>query len=190
MSNPQNAVPSDVLNRRATLPAVGGSAYQVYPATVNVADPAALTDGNVAMLSIDATGKLRAVVTPAAGTVFPVTASPSVDGVGVAARAVAPGAGVAVATIAAGSLPAGLYDFQVSVMYDVGAPAAAEINNMEFREGAAVVTSLQIPAVINVPTRRTIRRLMDGATAVSVNETGAATAGVGYNAEIVATRVA
>jgi hypothetical protein len=191
MSNQQNAPVSDVLNRRASLPATGVTAYQVYPATVNVADPAGLTDGNVAMLSVDATGKLRSVITAAAGTTFPVVASPSVDGVGALGRVVAPGAGAAIATIVAGNLPAGLYDFEVRAVLDTGAPVAADINNMEFREGAGVVTSLQVLPVITAysPSRK-IRRLMDGATNVSVNATGAATAGVAYTAEIIATRVA
>lgn len=161
---------------------------QVYPATINVADPAALVDGHVSMLSIDATGRLRAVISQAAGTTLNVTTSPAVDGSGVATRVAAPGAGAVIAT--SGVLPVGTYDFQVSVMFDVGAPAAADINNMEFREGATVVTSLQVPAALNVRTTRTIRRAVDGATAVSVNATGAATAGVTYNAEIISTRIA
>lgn len=187
MSNPANAVAGDVLNRRAA----SVTAMQIYPASVNVADPAGLTDSNVTMLSVDSAGRLRSLVTAAAGTTFPVVVSPSVDGVGVLGRVVAPGAGAAIATIAAGNLPAGLYDFEVRAVLDTGAPVAADINNMEFREGATVVTSLQVLPVITAysPSRK-IRRLMDGATNVSVNATGAATAGVAYTAEIIATRVA
>lgn len=167
------------------------SAMQIYAATINTADPAGLVDQHVAMLSVDATGKLRSVVTAAAGATFPTTVSPAVDGVGALGRVVAPGAGAAIATIAAGNLPVGTYDFEVRAVLDTGAPVAADINNMEFREGATVVTSLQVLPVITAysPSRK-IRRVMDGATAVSVNATGAATAGVAYTAEIIATRIA
>lgn len=159
----------------------------VAPATVNVADPAALTDGFGAMLSVTATGALR-VQLPTGGTpVFPLVVA---DSVGAAGRVVAPGAGVAIATIAAGSLPAGTYEFQVMAQYDAGAPLAAELNNMEFREGAAVVSVLAVLAVLNVysPVRRFVLTV-NGATAVSVNATAAGTAAVGYNAQIVASRL-
>jgi len=110
----------------------------------------------------------------------------------VAARAtvVAPGVGVAIVTIAAGSLPAGTYDVQVNVIYDVGAPVAADTNNMEFRRGAGVVTTLQVlPVITIIGLIRRFRIVLDGATALSVNATGAGTAGVGYNAMIIAQRV-
>jgi hypothetical protein len=163
----------------------------VFPATVNVADPAALTDTNCAQLSIDATGRLRSVISPASGVIFPVVPSVLAQSVGQSARVVAPAANGVIATIAAGSLPAGTYDVQVKVMLDVGAPAAADANNMEFRRGAAVISALQVLLVIGVYAGTVVfRMVMDGATALSVNATGAATAGVGYNAELLATRIA
>lgn len=158
----------------------------VAPATVNVADPAGLTDLNSAQLSIDATGRLRVQL---GATVLNVQPSVLADSLDVAARVVAPAAGGAIATIAAPA--AGTWDVQVLVGFDVGAPVAADINNFEFRKGAAVVGSLQAFAVINVygPVR-TFRMVLNGATNVSVNATGAGTAGVGYSAQLTATRVA
>jgi hypothetical protein len=163
----------------------------VFPATVNTADPAALTEGLAAQLSVDASGRLRSLITPSSGVVFSVTPAILAQSVGQSARAVAPGAGAVIATIAAGSLPAGTYDVQAKVMLDVGAPAAADANNMEFRRGAAVISALQVLLVIGVYAPLVIfRMVMDGATALSINATGAATAGVGYNAELLATRIA
>lgn len=161
-----------------------------FVASINVADPAGLTDNGISLLSIDAAGRLRALITPAAGTTFPVTPSPLVQSVGATGRAVAPGAGAAIVTIAAGNLPAGTYDVQALAQYDAGAPAAAELNNMEFRRGATVISALAVLAIVSVYSPvRIFRMVMDGATALSINATGAGTAGVGYNAELLATRI-
>jgi hypothetical protein len=160
----------------------------VFPATVNVADPVGLTDVTSAMLSVDAAGRLRCLVTSAAGAVF--TTQPLLtDSSGVTGRAVTPGVGGVIATI---TLAAGTYDIQVFASFDVGAPVAAtETNNMEFREGAGVISVLQVLPVINVYSpARLFRRVVDGVTAISVNATAAGTAGVGYNAEITAIRIA
>src|SRR5712691_8424753 len=124
MSNPNHAIPGDVLNRRADPITAGFNAMQIYPATINTADPAGITEGDVSQLSMDATGRLRVVATQAAGATFVTSVGPSVDGVGVLGRVVAPGAGGAIATIVAGSLPAGLYDFEVRAVLDTGAPVA------------------------------------------------------------------
>lgn len=162
----------------------------VFPAVIDTADPVGLTNGQSSTLSIDSAGRLRSLVSPAATAVF-ITAPVSFAG-SVAARAtvVAPGVGVAIVTIAAGSLPAGTYDVQVNVIYDVGAPVAADTNNMEFRRGAGVVTTLQVlPVITIIGLIRLFRIVLDGATALSVNATGAGTAGVGYNAMIIAQRV-
>lgn len=158
----------------------------VAPATVNVADPAGLTDLNSAQLSIDAAGRLRVQLT---GTTVPVSPAILANSLDARATVVAPGAGGAIATIAAP--PAGTYDVQVFVGFDVGAPVAADANNFEFRRGATVVGGLQAFAVINIygPVR-VFRCVLDGVTAVSVNATGAGTAGVGYNAQLIATRIA
>ncbi len=163
---------------------------KVFIASVNIADPAALADNQATWLSVDAAGRLRVVATVAAGVVVSVSPAVLADSPGTTARVVAPGAGAAIATIAAGALPAGTYDVQVATSYDTG-PVAAEINNMEFREGAVVRSALIAPAVANVVTPVCVFRVvLDGATAVSVNATAAGTAGVGYNAQLVAIRVA
>lgn len=162
----------------------------VLPALIDVADPVGLTDARMSTLSMDAAGRLRCLVTGAAGAVFTVAPRGIQSVSGATGRVVAPGAGGAIVTIAAGSLAAGTYDVQVFAAYDAGAPIAAEINNMEFRRGAGVVTALQVLAILNVyGPARLFRMVMDGATALSVNATGAGTAGVGYNAELIATQV-
>lgn len=110
---------------------------------------------------------------------------------GITSRVVAPGAGVAIATLA-GNLfvNAGAYDVQVILQYD-GAVAAAELNNMQFQKGATVISALLIPAVAGVvQVARVFRVAPDGATAVSVNAVGIGTAGVGYTAQLLATRIA
>lgn len=177
---------------------VGAGSAKILPymaiATVNVADPAGLTDGFGAALSVDASGRLRVILGgPApAGTVGTVVGTPAqANSPGNAARVTAPAAGQAIATIAAGSLPAGTYDVQVQAQFDLGAPAAADTNNMEFRRGATVVSSLDVLPVINVYSPVAIFRcVLDGATALSINATAAGTAGVGYNASLIAVRVA
>lgn len=188
MSNPVNGT----INRFFIDGGVGaGSArlgQTVVPATINVADPAGLTDGFGAMLSIDATGRLRVQLGATPVPVQPPAAA-LVDGLGATARVVAPGAGAPIVTVAAP--PAGTYDVQVRAAFDAGAPAAGDINNMELREGATVRTSLQVlPVIASYPGVVVFRLNLDGATAVSVNATGAGTAGVGYNAQLSLIRVA
>lgn len=150
-------------------------------------------DGDDAALCMDQNGRLRVFLsTDVAGLLPNLGVTPYVlsSSAGAAARVVAPGAGAVIASIAAGSLPAGTYDVDVLVGFDVGAPVAADQNNMEFRRGASVVSSLQLFLVINVYSPvHTFRCSVSGAEAVSVNATGAATAGVGYSAQLIATRV-
>lgn len=188
MSNPVNGT----LNRFFIDGGVGAGSARlapiIVPCTVNVADPAGLTDGFGAMLSIDATGRLRVQL---GATPVPVTppAAALVDGLGATARVVAPGAGAPIVTVAAP--PAGTYDVSIRAAFDVGAPAAADTNNMELREGATVRTALLVLPVITVYPGVVVFRLnLDGATAVSVNATGAGTAGVGYSAQLALMRVA
>lgn len=193
MSNPKNGSLGPIWTRENSNGGNPGSLIigaMVFPATVNVADPAGLVDQQAAQLSVDSAGRLRSLITPASGAVF-TTQPTSFQSVAARATVVAPGAGGAIVTIAAGSLAAGTYDVQVNAIYDVGAPAAGDTNNMEFRRGAAVITSLQVLPFINlIGIIRLFRMVMDGATALSVNATGAGTAGVGYNATIIASRVA
>ena len=192
MSNVLSATPGNLIPTVTDAGSTGHRAYTVYPATINVADPAlAALDGHTGQLSINSAGQLRGVVAAVAGSPF--TVQPNLfQSVGATGRVVAPGAGVAIATIAAGSLPAGTYDIQVVASFDLGAPvAAAETNNMEFRRAAAAISALQVLPVINTYSGvRTFRMVLTGAEAVSVNAVGIATAGVGYNAQLIATRIA
>lgn len=163
----------------------------VFPATVNVADPAGLTDLTDAQLSVDATGRLRVVANAASGAIFVVTTSPTqlADTVENAARVVAPGAGAAIVTLVAPA--AGTYEVDVVVGYDAGAPAAAELNNMEVqRGGVALFTPLQVLSVLNNLQGKRFQITFSGANNLTVNAIGAGTAGVGYTAVIIATRVA
>lgn len=166
-----------------------GRQVQSLPATVNVADPAGMVDGAISQLSIDATGRLRVISTFPAGTTFPVLPSQTGDTIQSTARAVAPGAGVNVLTVAAP--PAGTYEVWVSVGYDAGAPAAADINNMDLqRGGVAFATPLQVFSVLNNPNEKMYRITFSGAQNLTVNAIGAGTAGVGYSASVILKRVA
>lgn len=160
----------------------------IFPATVNVADPAGLTDGLEAQLSVDANGRLRSVITAASGAIFSTQPSVLADSVGVTGRAVAPAAAAVIATI---TPAAGTWDVEVFAAYDAGAPAALEIDNMQFRKAGAAVSVLQVLAVVSVygPARK-FRMVLSGAQAIDVQTIGASTAGVGYNAEITCTRIA
>src|SRR6266446_6002366 len=165
---------------------VGAGSGKIAPliaiATVNVADPAALTDGFGAMLSVDATGRLRVQVGAAGIATFPAQAG---DDVAARATTATPGAGAALVTIAAGALPAGTYEITATGFFVV----VGAVNNAEFREGAAVVSSLQMPAVVNqIPLIHSFRRALDGATAISINATAADAAGT-YSAMLIARRV-
>lgn len=163
---------------------------RVGAATVDVADPGAMVDQNIAMLSVDANGRLRVVLTGSAGVPQSVVAVPfSTTSLGNTGRATTPGAAGVIVTIAAP--PAGLYDVYVFTNLDLGVPvAAAETNNMQFLVGAGVISVLSVLPVINIygPAKR-FRCVLTGAQALTVQAVGAATAGVGYNAEIIATRV-
>lgn len=189
MSNPQNNAQggSQVINKKSAF-----WAQQVFLATINAADPAGLTDGNVSQLSMDQLGRLRVLATAAPGQpatgVIPGLLAQSVGATG---RVVGPAANGVIATILSGSLPAGTYDVQVRCYLDTGAPAAADINNMEFRRGAAVISVIGVlPIITAYPNVVVFRMSMDGATALSINATGAATAGVGYTAQLAAGRIA
>jgi hypothetical protein len=188
MSNTLQGTQGPLYVRDAPAPGSFVRGTLIFAATVNVADPAGLTDTNMSTLSLDSAGRLRCLMTPVTGTVFSVAPAQLVDSLGATGRAVAPAIGAAIVTVAAP--PAGTYEVQVLTSFD-GAVAAAEINNMELREGASVRSVLLCPSVANVVTPvRTFLIVLDGVTAVSVNATGAGTAAVGYNAELVLVRVA
>lgn len=162
--------------------------YLEFPATVNVAQPAGLADAQASQLSLDANGNLR--MTPGSGVTFtfvPFNAS-SVAATG---RVVAPAAGQVIASIAAGSVPAGTYNITVNSVLDVGAPAAADANNMQLMYGATVLLVLQVDiSGLTHPNQQSFQLVAAGGSVIQVQAIGAGTAGVGYNAQIVATRVA
>jgi hypothetical protein len=194
MSNPLVAAGSGRLIART----ISGGGFGDFPlgyidfiATVNGADPAAMVDGNLSMLSIDTTGRLRVVSTAAAGAIFQVQTTPAQQGdsLFIAARAVAPGAGAAFTTLVAPA--AGTYEVAVTVGYDVGAPAAGEINNMKIQRGGVdLYNPIQVLSVLNNIQTYRYRITFSGAQTLSVNAIAAGTAGVGYSGAILATRVA
>lgn len=113
---------------------------------------------------------------------------PSVSAYG---TATAPAAGGAIVTLAAGSLPAGVYDVNVTARYD-GTPGTGERDNMELRAGATVKRRILINDVADNYGDRAadMRVYLDGATALSVNATAIGTAGAIYTALLIARRVA
>jgi hypothetical protein len=114
------------------------------------------------------------------------------DSVGAGATAAAPGAGGVVATVAAP--PTGYYRIEVWTGY-AGTTAAAELTNMELRAGATVISRLANTASLNTTNANpavgpyTFYRNLNGATALTVNATAAATAASVYSAQIVATKL-
>ena len=108
------------------------------------------------------------------------------------ASAAAPTAGTAVITIASGSLPSGLYRVEVTIGMS-GTLAAGDLNNMEFRVGAAVVckgmTYTSTTNNGNPTAKYTFQVAPDGTQAMSVNATANATASSVYSASIIATQV-
>lgn len=106
--------------------------------------------------------------------------------------ATAPAANAAIATIASGSLPAGYYKIHAEIDIDAGVPAVAERDNMELRAGASVLKRIIINPVASgaIGIVREFYRTLDGATALTINANGAATASVVYRASLTATRVA
>lgn len=106
------------------------------------------------------------------------------DTLAAAGNVTAPGAGAAIATLAAP--PAGAYEIRVSLERGGAASVAADIGNFAIKKGATtLVAAAQAGADIVLE-----RVTLDGASAVTVNAVGAATAGVVYSASIRATRVA
>lgn len=182
MSNPANGTIGTLYMLSSVAPGVDKRALLVCPATVNVADPAGLTDVAGSLLSINASGFLR-VVGPASG--FTVVPLATADSIGVTTSTAAPGAGAVLATL---TPAAGTWDISVYVYFSV----VGTKNNAEFRRGATVVSSLLLPAVANVmPAGPRVFRMtsLNGATTVSINATAADAAGT-YEAELIATRVA
>lgn len=157
----------------------GPLGMQVFPATINVADPAGLTDLQEAQLSVDATGRLRVVLTGAAPVTTVAVQPVRTDDTSTnATRTVAPGAGAVLATL---TPAAGTYIIDLLAFYD-GAVAAAELNNLEVRRGGVVFqTPIIIPSLANVIQRYQWRVALSGAQAFDVRAIAAGTAGIGYN---------
>lgn len=96
-------------------------------------------------------------------------------------RVVAPGAGAAIATT--GALTAGDYLVTWSVELD-GAAAAAELNNFQLLNGAAVVLKSDNPAAAGTyPQPGVVVTVAAGGT-ISVQAVGAGSVGIGYSAQI------
>lgn len=109
------------------------------------------------------------------------------------ATAAAPTAGTAVATLSAPA--AGNYKVQLWVaVTGTATTAAADSNNMNFKAGATTVASLlpyncSTAGNLTNPGPFEFYRTLDGATALTVNVIGNATAGTIYSAIILATQV-
>lgn len=107
-------------------------------------------------------------------------------------KLVAPTAGTAVATLASGSLPAGKYD--VNVKASVSGSAAADEGNM----GLYIGTDQALPIAVPTPSGaggawsdETYHGVtLDGTKALTVQAVANATSAIGYEAVILATRVA
>lgn len=108
--------------------------------------------------------------------------------VGAAGTVTAPAAGAAIATIPAGSLPAGTYEVEATVGYG-GTPGG--VNGFDLRAGATIISGLASLAVANhLAPRVGFRRVtVDGATAITVNAVAAGATGSVFIAQLSATRV-
>jgi hypothetical protein len=111
------------------------------------------------------------------------------DSVANAGSVTAPLAGANVTSIAAGSLPAGVYD--VVVTYFLSATAETALANVRIRKGVTTIFG-GLPSITGAApvTVRMPRVALDGTLALAVQASAAAAAGSQYSAAIVATRVA
>lgn len=111
------------------------------------------------------------------------------DTVNTAGSVAAPAANASVCSIAAGSLPAGVYQVRIRVTQGpAGTLAAADVGNFRFTKGGAS----QFPPN-GMPSNCEIvinRMTLDGSTSLAVNSGGnAATAATVYGAALSATRI-
>lgn len=180
------------VDRAVAFPANG---FEVFVSRHDrVLPPAAGPLGNVGTLAtspsfvdiVDEATRELGRVGPTAGVAFPtlVGIGESVSGAGVVT---APGANVAIATIAAGSLGAGVYRVEVST-HQEGTVDVTTRANMRLRHGGTGMGSL-----LSTATRvtRTFERVsVLAAENLVVESVVAAAAGSVYAAEIVATRIA
>lgn len=106
------------------------------------------------------------------------------DSLNAGANVTAPGAGAAIATLAAP--PKGVYEVRVAAKTGAGT-VAADDGNVQLKAGATVL----VGAVPTSGQEIVLDRVtLDGATALTLNAVGAATAAVVYTGRITATRVA
>jgi hypothetical protein len=103
--------------------------------------------------------------------------------------ATAPGSGAELVDLAGSQLPHGRYLIRAECIFSAGTPAAAEDGNFVIRKGATPVKRLVTARVTGQQFVAEIELNLDGATDVSVNTNGAATAGVVYSASLSATRL-
>jgi hypothetical protein len=100
----------------------------------------------------------------------------------------APAAGAAIATIAAGALPAGRY--RIHTEAGVSGNAVADLGNMRLRRGAVdLVSPIPSGASGGMEDFDLEDVELDGASALAVQAIGVGTASIEYNATITAYRI-
>lgn len=125
---------------------------------------------------------------PTASGVLPYPYNDSQDTAAAGGTATTPAAGAAIATIASGSLPAGIYEVRVTLV--MSGTAETKPANAQIQKGATVLTLIPSPGSGVIPATVLRRVTLDGATALTVNAATTATTGAIYTATIAATRVA
>lgn len=116
-------------------------------------------------------------------TITPLAAS-SVTAHGSAA---APAAGAAIATTVA--LPNGLYRVELYRYFSAGAPVAGDADNIVLQIGGSTVLVPCTPPALNSPNPAAVWQGRANNQAASANAAGIGTAGVTYNATVVATQI-
>lgn len=96
-------------------------------------------------------------------------------------QAVAPGAGAAIVTLS--GIPAGIYTVNWTVSLQ-GAAAAADANNFQLKNGAAVVENAINAGAAGAYPQVPVQITVAAGTSVTINAIGAGTAGVTYLAQI------
>jgi hypothetical protein len=102
--------------------------------------------------------------------------------------ATAPGANGILTGATITTPPQGTYLVRANCFYVAGTPAAADDNNIQIREGSTLIARVAMPRAINVMGVAQAYVTVDGATSITLNAIGAATAGVVYSGVIIAER--
>lgn len=134
------------------------------------------------------------------GSVTPTTTAPVFVNQGYAGKdtlssqigsATAPAANAAIATIAAPG--AGTYEIYLLLFFSAGTAVLADSTNWQLRHGATVFSTFYAPTgnfpAIEVAETRVPRMTIAAGEAITINAAAAGTAGVTYNALILATQV-